>query len=97
MAISLTTMLSRHTETCHAVFNAQVGVIFVAGECYALNSVAVRILELIEQPVSVEQLCIRICEEFEVDRETCERAILDFATEMVSDGVVQAFEVNPSA
>jgi hypothetical protein len=97
MAITLNTMLSRNTDIPYAAFNAQEGVILVAGECYALNSVAVRIWELLEHPMTVRQLCSRICEEFEIDLATCERAILNFAAEIVNDGIVNALETAPPA
>ena len=97
MAITPTTMLSRNTDIPYAAFNAQEGVILVAGECYALNSVAVRIWELLEQPMTVTQLCSRICEEFEIDMETCETAILNFAAEIVDNGIVRALETAPPA
>ena len=92
MAITLTTMLSRNRDIHYAALNVQEGVILAAGECYALNSVAVRIWELLEQPMPVRQLCSRICEEFEIDLETCERAVLNFVAEVVNDGIVFARE-----
>ena len=95
MAITLTTILSRNRDIHYTALNAQEGVILAAGECYALNSVAVRIWELLEQPMTVRQLCLRICEEFEIDLETCERAVLNFATEAVNDGIVLARETAP--
>jgi len=95
MAITPTTTLGRNTGVPYAAFNEREGVILVAGECYALDSVAVRIWELLEQPMTVRQLCSRICEEFEVDMQTCETAILNFAAEIVNDGIVHALETAP--
>ena len=95
MAITPTTILSRNRDIPYAALNVQEGVILAAGECYALNLVAVRIWELLEQPMTVRQLCSRICEEFEIDLETCERAVLNFAAEIVNDGIVHALETAP--
>ena len=99
MAITPDTTLSRNTDIRYAALNAEEVVMLnvIAGECYALNSVAVRIWDLLEQPMTVTQLCTRICEEFDVDMETCETAILNFAAEIVNDGIVHAFETAPPA
>ena len=97
MAITPTTMLSRNRDIHYAALNVREGVILAAGECYTLNSVAVRIWELLEQPMTVRQLCLRICEEFAIDSETCEAAILKFAAEIVNDGIANALETAPPA
>ena len=89
-------MLSRNAEIDHAALVAEGAVLLVAGECYALNLVAMRIWELLEQPMTVASLCRRICEEFEVDMETCEQAVLNFAVEIVNDGIVYAHETAPT-
>ena len=95
MAITLTTTLTRNRDVHYTGLSVQEGVILAAGECYALNSVAVRIWELLEQPTTVTQLCSRICEEFEIDLATCERAVLNFAAEIVNNGIVLARETAP--
>jgi hypothetical protein len=61
-----------------------------AGKYYGLNAVAARIWELLEQPMTVAQLCAKICEEFEVDRQTCEAAVLKFADETIDNNIVRA-------
>jgi hypothetical protein len=99
MVITPNTTLSRNTDIHYAAVNAEEAVMLnvSAGECYALNSVAVRIWELLEQPMTVAQLCARICEEFVIDIETCQTAVLNFATEIVNDGIVHVSETGSPA
>ena len=61
-----------------------------AGKYYGLNAVAARIWELLEQPMTMAQLCAQICEEFDVDVQTCEAAVLKFADEIIENGIVRA-------
>lgn len=96
MAITRSTMLSRNPEIGYTALDAEGAVMLVAGECYALNLVAMRIWQLLEQPMTVANLCMRICEEFEVDVETCEKAVLNFAVDIVNDRIVCARETAPT-
>jgi hypothetical protein len=61
-----------------------------AGRYYGLNAVASRIWELIETPMTVGEICARLCEEFEIDAQNCEAAVLKFANDMVDNGIVRA-------
>ena len=59
-----------------------------AGRYYGVNAVGARIWELLESPKTIEQLCAQICAEFDVDAQTCETAVLEFARDLISNGVV---------
>jgi hypothetical protein len=60
------------------------------GRYYGLNAVGRRIWELLEKPMTVAEICARLCEEFEVDAQSCEAAVLKFANDMVDNGVIHA-------
>lgn len=85
-------MLSRDGDILHAAVNTDelVMLSISANRYYGLNSVATRIWELLETPMTVAQICGRLCEEFEVDVQNCQTAVLKFATELVDAGVVHA-------
>jgi hypothetical protein len=92
VTIALETMLSRDSEILHAAVNTDelVMLSISASRYYGLNSVAARIWELLETPMTVAQICARLCEEFEVDVQECQTAVLKFANELVDNGVVHA-------
>ena len=48
------------------------------GQYFALNSVASRIWEVIESPISVNKVVDTLLEEYEVEREECEKSVLEF-------------------
>ena len=92
MAITIDTTLSRNGEILYASVGTEDAVMLnvAAGNYYGLNSVAARIWELLERPMSVSGLCAQLCDEFEVDKQTCEAAVLTFANEIINNGIAYA-------
>jgi hypothetical protein len=90
--IGLGTKLSRNSDILHAPVGSEEAVMMSidAGRYYGVNAVGARIWELLETPCTVEQLCARICDEFDVDGHTCEVAVLKFVDDLVDNGVVHA-------
>ena len=92
MAATLETMLTRNDDVFYAPLDTEEAVILnvAAGKYYGLNALAARIWDLLEHPMTLAQLSSQICEEFEVDRRTCEAAVLTFADEIIDNGIVHA-------
>jgi hypothetical protein len=92
ISITLDTTVSRIGETLYARVGTEEAVMMsVAAGCYyGLNAVAVRIWELLERPMTIAELCARLCEEFEVDAQTCEAEVLKFVNELIDNGIVHA-------
>jgi hypothetical protein len=93
MSVALNTKLSRNEDILHAPVDADNAVMLdvVSGSYYGLNAVAARIWELLaERPMTIGEICARLCEEFEVDDATCEAAVLKFANTLIDNGVAHA-------
>jgi hypothetical protein len=90
MSIGLNTALSRNSDILYAPVGSEEMVMMsvTAGRYYGLNTVASRVWELLETPKTIAQLCAQICEEFEVDAQTCETEVLKFVQDLISNGVV---------
>ena len=90
MSIGLDTILSRNDDILHASVGSEEAVMMsvTAGRYYGLNAVASRIWELLETPKTIAELCAQICEEFEVDAQTCEAEVLKFVQDLIDNGVV---------
>ena len=58
------------------------------GEYYQLAGAGSRIWELMASPVKVSAMVDRLCEEFDVAREACEREVLGFLEQMRADGLI---------
>jgi len=92
MSIGLSTQLSRNDDILHAPVGGSEEVVMMsvpAGRYYGLNAVASRIWELIETPKTIALVCAQICEEFEVDAQTCEAEVLKFLQDLVDNGIVR--------
>jgi hypothetical protein len=63
-----------------------------AGYCYALNDVAGRIWELIENPTPVSSVCSHLRNEFNVDEDACLRDVLDVLSKLKESGLVEEVE-----
>lgn len=75
------------------VFSSSVGddlVIFdhARGAYYGSGPVGEAIWALIEEPLSVSAICDRLMEQFEVDRATCEREVIDFLGDLGTRGLI---------
>lgn len=92
MPITLDTTVSHSGETLYARVGKEEAVMMsvTAGRYYGLNAVAARIWELLERPMTIAELCARLCEEFEVDAQTCEAEVLKFVNELIDNGIVHA-------
>lgn len=58
------------------------------GKYYNLGEIGGYIWELIEKPVSINDLVTIIVADYEVDSEECEEAILSFCSSLYSEGLI---------
>lgn len=59
------------------------------GKYFSLNPVATRIWDLLEGPATVEWLCGRLQEEYEVEAETCVEEVSAYIEDMVKLGLIK--------
>jgi hypothetical protein len=59
-----------------------------AGQYFGLNEVGARIWELVQQPVQVSEICARICAEYEVQPDECERDVIELLADMRERGLL---------
>lgn len=60
------------------------------GQCYGLNEVASRVWALLDQPLSVNEICTRLIEEFEVSDEECKAEVRKLVEQFRSEGLIEA-------
>lgn len=65
-----------------------VGLHVETGTCYGFNGTAYRIWQLVEQPVRLSQLCVRLSEEFDVEPEACEADVRLLLEDLDKSGLV---------
>ena len=59
------------------------------GKYFSLNPVATRIWDMLEKPMSSDELCLILIDEYEVDNAQCSREVEEHLGEMVKLGLVQ--------
>ena len=59
------------------------------GKYFSLNPVATLIWEILEQPLSVDHLCKKLLEEYDVETEKCRVETTDYIEEMIKNGLIK--------
>ena len=60
------------------------------GQYFALNSVGSRIWEEIQSPVKISELVNILLSEYDVDRETCEKSVMEFIEGLDNAGLLSS-------
>ncbi len=60
------------------------------GKYYNLGAIGGRIWELIESPITINQLVSSLTDEYEIERELCERQVLSFLQMMLKEKLIKA-------
>ena len=59
------------------------------GKYFALNPVATRIWELLEDPVTLQDICRQLMDEYDVPEDQCTREVDEYLKEMIKKGLVR--------
>ena len=59
------------------------------GSYYGLSGVGPFLWEQLAEPLSVEELCRRVLEEFEIDQATCQADVSAFVDDLLEKGVLR--------
>ena len=60
------------------------------GQYFALNSVGSRIWEEIQSPVKISEVVNTLLSEYDVDRETCEKSVMEFIEGLDNAGLLSS-------
>lgn len=60
-----------------------------AGKYYGLNSVAAAVWKLLEEPLSVGEICDQLTSEYDVDKQKCMDEVLGFLPELKDKGLIE--------
>ena len=58
------------------------------GVYYTLNPLGNRIWSLIQKPVKIGKVRDAICEEYDIDKETCEEDLLSLLSDLKNEGLI---------
>ena len=73
----------RNTKTVYSKLDDEIVMIDIEiGEYFSLNPVASRIWEMIESPLTLEEICTSLMDEYDIDAATCTKEVEAFITEL---------------
>jgi len=88
--IALTDKLVRQEDVLASIVEGELVMMNIQSDSfYGANAVGTRIWELLEQPLTVAQLCSLLQEEFDVDAQTCQQDVLPFIQKIIDEKLVR--------
>lgn len=89
MTLSRSSIIRRNPELLHAVAGDDILMMSVeAGAYYGLEQAGARIWELIGDPITVERMCARLTEEYDVRSDVCEAEVLAFLHHLAEEQII---------
>ena len=83
-------MIERRSGLIEAEVDGELVALHVEnGKCYGFNGTATRIWALVEQPMSLAELCACLSKDYEMDAGPAAAEVLDFLRELEADGLVK--------
>lgn len=65
------------------------------GSYFAIGGVGGRVWELLNSPVSIEEIVTKLTTEFDIDEQSCRRDVVNFIQSLLKDGVVREAQTLP--
>lgn len=91
--VALTDKLVRQEDVLASIVEGELVMMNIQSDSfYGANAVGTRIWELLEQPLTVAQLCSLLQEEFDVDDQTCQQDVLPFIQKIIDEKLVRIIE-----
>ncbi|MEE9344908.1 MAG: lasso peptide biosynthesis PqqD family chaperone [Methylococcales bacterium] len=95
MKITTNTIIQRNHEIIYNDMDGETVMMDIEqGTYYGLDSTATRIWELLDQALSVEQLCQQLCRKYAVSEADCLNETLTFLEEMAQHHVILTSEAS---
>ena len=80
----------RCEELLEADVNGEIVALHVErGQCYGLNSVASEIWRMLEEPKSLDEICLTLTSDYEVDSATCRSEVVTLISQLEEEGLVK--------
>lgn len=87
--INLNTVVSHRTDIDTTDLNGDIVMMDLEkGKYFSLNGVGSRIWNLVEEPVEVSKIIDSLLEEYDIDRDECEKNVLEFLSKLESEQIL---------
>lgn len=87
--LTLTSRVVRNPDLVSADMDGEIVMMSLErGEYYGIGGVGTRVWQLLESPMTLDQICRTMCSEFEVEESTCRTDMLAFVSDLARNGMV---------
>lgn len=87
---SAETVFRKSTELLESDVDEEIVALDVEkGQCYGLNAVGSRVWKLLDSPMSIQQICSSLQEEYDVAQDICQAEVSRLLADLQSEGLVQ--------
>jgi coenzyme PQQ synthesis protein D (PqqD) len=98
MAIATSDIVVRDNEPLAANVDGEIMILSAQAEAYfGLGETGSRIWRMIGTPRRVSEICAELVNDYDVDRQTCERDTLAFLTKLLEDRLIRIVEQDSSS
>jgi hypothetical protein len=88
--VSESRIVARSAELIEAEVDGELVALDVQqGSCFGFNRTATRIWQMLEQPMSLADICARLTQEFDIDPDTCRGQVETLVADMAESGLVK--------
>ncbi len=95
MSITKNTIIQRNNDIIYNDMDGETVMMSIEhGTYYGLDGIATRIWDLLDQALSVEQLCEQLCSKYAVSEADCLNETLTFLEEMAQHHVILTSEAS---
>ncbi len=89
-SLNLDSKIIRHPDIISTDMDGETVMMSIAqGEYYGLTDVGSYIWEFMTTPISIQDLSLKVLDEFEIDESTCQQDLLTYAEQLIEKGVAQ--------
>jgi hypothetical protein len=89
MQISLQSIIARNPEIIHNNIDGEVVIMSITkNNFYGIDKIGSHIWELLENSRSVDEIITVMMQDYEVERETCEKDVIDFLDEALKNELI---------
>tara|TARA_R110002012_G_scaffold317053_2_gene532842 strand:+ start:70 stop:384 length:315 start_codon:yes stop_codon:yes gene_type:complete len=93
MTLSSTTLLQRSPDMVAANLDGDLVMMNEKlGRYYGISGVGARAWELLETPASIDDLVANLCQEYDIDSDTCHQDIARFAHDLMKVNLIEPVE-----
>ena len=80
----------RCEELLEADLNGEIVALHIErGQCYGLNAVAADIWRMLAEPISLDEICTRLVQEYDIDSPTCRDEVVKLIAQLKDEGLVR--------